>query len=322
MLTKEMDNGMKVLSIVVPVYNVESYLDKCIQSLLKFDQRKVNIILVDDGSTDRSGEYCDKYRRDNIIVVHKQNGGLSDARNTGLDFVDTKYVWFVDSDDYINDICDDLLNVLDRNDADIFVMNYSKICGNERVPFIHSFIPNMFLSGSEYLKEAIRRKEYVIPVWSNVYKTKLFLNRKFRKGIYHEDEQITPYLFLDSECVLITDIVAYNYVYRENSIANSKKYEKNLCDMFSVFTENYNYFEENIKDIELKELLKNDMAEKIVYTLSKYRVTKKSVEKYVSFDFIRKCSSGKLNYIRYLVFRYFRCIYSLLFNINEWRKSI
>ena len=313
---------MKTLSIVVPVYNVEAYLEKCIKSLLKFNPSKVNIILVDDGSTDKSGEICDKYRRDNIIVVHKKNGGLSDARNMGLDFVDTKYVWFVDSDDYINDIHNDLLNVLDKSNADILVMNYSKIHGNVNEPFIHSFNQNMILSGPEYLKEAIRKKEYVIPVWSNVYKTKLFSNKKFRKGIYHEDEQITPYLFLNSECILITDIVSYNYVYRENSIVNSNKYEKNLYDMFSVFTENYNYFEKNIKDTELVELLKNDMAEKIIYTLSKYKINNKSVEKYVSFSFIHKCSSSKTNYLRYVLFRYFRCIYSLLFTFNEWRKSI
>lgn len=315
---------MKLLSVVVPVYNVEMYLERCINMLLGFDPSYVDIILVDDGSTDDSGTICDNYATiSNFSIIHKENGGLSDARNAGLQLVNSEYVWFVDSDDYIEkDKCKDILERLQFSRPDILVMNYSKDMNGIKKPFIHSIPNGTILSGIEYMKRAIKCSEYVIPVWSNVYKYDLFLNLNFKKGIYHEDELITPHLFLKSNKVFVSNISAYNYVYRENSIVNSEKYKKNITDMFEVFTENCKFFENYVDDCDLLFLLKNDIAEKIVYTLSRYNISNKDIERYISYDFISRCSLNLKNKLRYVVFRYFRWLYRMIYCLNERRKSV
>ena len=105
---------MPIVSVIVPVFNVEKYLDKCIESLIKQKLKDIEIILVDDGSTDLSGKICDEWKtRDSRIqVIHKKNGGLSDARNVGVELAKGKYIGFVDSDDYVSD---DMFQILYQN---------------------------------------------------------------------------------------------------------------------------------------------------------------------------------------------------------------
>lgn len=312
---------MKLLSIVVPIYNVENYLKRCINTLLYFDSGVVDIILVNDGSTDSSFQICKYYGGySNIRIINKENGGLSDARNAGLAIVNSEYVWFIDSDDYIEDKCSEIIERLTKFKPDIMIMNFSRVINSREIPYNHRIKENTIFSGQEYIKEAIVSKEYVIPVWSNIYRKTLFDNRKFVKGIYHEDEQIAPYLFLDSEKILVTHINSYRYVLRKNSIVNSKKYEKNLKDMFGVFIENSNYYNSVLTDNVLIELLHDDMAEKIIYALSRYDVPSSEVNRYISYKFIKEWSNSKKNKIRYLMFRYFRSLYRIVFSKNEEKK--
>ena len=127
---------MDLISVIVPVYNVEKYLDKCIQSIVDQTYTNLEIILVDDGSPDNSGAICDEWaEKDNRIkVIHKANGGLSDARNAGLDIATGEYIAFVDSDDYIElDFYDKLYNVIKATNCDISICNLRKVYENNNV---------------------------------------------------------------------------------------------------------------------------------------------------------------------------------------------
>ena len=120
-----MDNPL--ISIIIPVYNVEKYLAKCVESVINQTYKKIQIILIDDGSTDNSGKICDDFKlKDNRIeVIHKKNGGLSDARNAGLKIVKGDYIGFIDSDDYIEkDMYETLLCLLIENNADISIVSF------------------------------------------------------------------------------------------------------------------------------------------------------------------------------------------------------
>lgn len=123
-----------IVSVIVPVYNVKSYIDKCVDSLLNQTMGNIEIVLVDDGSTDGSGEVCDAYAKahSNIRVVHKENGGLGSARNAGMKVARGKYIGFVDSDDYVSSkMYEILLDLLVRNDADCSYCEFTKIWGDK-----------------------------------------------------------------------------------------------------------------------------------------------------------------------------------------------
>ena len=122
-----------LISVIVPVYNVEKYLEKCIDSICNQTYRNLEIILVNDGSTDKSGILCDKFKiKDSrIIVIHKENGGLSDARNAGIDIANGEVLGFVDSDDYIMpEMYEKMLNIMYANDLDIVQCGYKKVYEN------------------------------------------------------------------------------------------------------------------------------------------------------------------------------------------------
>ena len=125
-----------LLSIIVPIYNVEQYIDKCIQSILNQTYQNLEIILVDDGATDRSGSIADSYaaKDKRIKVFHKENGGISDARNYGLDHVTGDYILFVDSDDFIeNTMCERLFTIANSTHADMVSCNYYIYRGDDDI---------------------------------------------------------------------------------------------------------------------------------------------------------------------------------------------
>lgn len=223
-----------VLSIVIPVYNVEKYLDECLESIIKNYHNNVEIILVDDGSTDKSGSLCDKYDKEYefISVIHKKNGGLSSARNAGIEKAKGKYIWFVDSDDYIAN--DSILNILEeaKKDKDLIIGNYSIFYPDGNKEIYQDF------NGD--LKDDILPYEYFYYLGNVSYAAVRFIIKKeliykyeltFMEGIYHEDEQWTPRVLCMAKTFSLIKPVIYNYrVGNINSImgmTNSKKsYDK------------------------------------------------------------------------------------------------
>lgn len=248
------------ISIIVPVYKVEKELDRCVQSLLKQTYKNLEIILVDDGSPDRCPLLCDEYaQKDNRVrVIHKKNGGLSDARNAGLNLATGEYVLYVDSDDYIElDSCERLISATSDGQVDIVVGNaiMEKPDGNEKM--IHSATPAGFIySAKNFVEKAVCESQWYAPAWLNMYRREYLLtnNLYFKKEIYFEDVQMLPRVFLSAQKIACIDGIFYHYIIRENSIMTSKKDEKKKHDSIQNLSEWKEQFD-RVKDIELQRCL-------------------------------------------------------------------
>lgn len=226
-------------SIIVPVYNVEKYLERCVKSLV--DQQGVEIILVDDGSTDKSGILCDKFARDyfNIQVIHQKNGGLSCARNTGISVALGEYIIFVDSDDYVEpDLCRCLSNALEKYGAvDIIAYDAWKETetGREKLRRI-SVDQEIAQDGKNYLIKHYRNRNMNVEACLHAFHRKFLIKNgfHFKEGIFHEDVEFSTRVFLKAKCVLEIPDVLYHYIIRENSISTQKDKTKNICDLFET----------------------------------------------------------------------------------------
>ena len=233
------------LSIIVPVYNVEPYLRKCIDSLLNQDltEDEYEIVLVDDGSTDRCGAICDEYasRHPHVVALHQPNGGLSAARNSGIDEAKGNYVMFVDSDDYLDpNVLKALVDKVEADGLDVLRFNYRNV--NERY---EAFEPNKVSKPfMDYRDEVcdgltflVERLGFGCYAWQFVVRRGLLDACRFKKGIYLEDTEWTPRLLAEVQRVTSTDLIVYNYLQREGSITQNKDAEKKkklLTDLFSI----------------------------------------------------------------------------------------
>ncbi len=219
------------LSIIVPVYNVEDYLEECILSIINQTYKNLEIILVNDGSTDRSAVICDNWaKRDNRIkVVHKKNGGLSDARNAGLNIVTGNYVAFVDSDDYVDFTMYEKLynsfntgNTIGITSCQIYTMHEGERCIlNEKWEISEPFI----LKGEDYAANKIQELS-LHSACNKLYKVELLRNLRFRIGIKNEDTvfmyDLGKVMKKNNMNELILPDHLYYYRIRENSICTSK----------------------------------------------------------------------------------------------------
>ncbi len=212
-----------LISIVVPVYNVENYILKCLNSLIKQNYKQIEIILVDDGSTDESGKICDEFKEkdDRIRVFHKKNGGLSSARNYGIKKAKGDIIAFVDSDDYVKDgFVLDLYRGMQAGNADIVICGYN----NEKPK-------NETISGKEATIRLLTKQENIdIISWNKLYKKKLFTDNNiiFPEGKKHEDTLTTYKLMSKAKKVTYIDESLYIYVERKGSITASEKIEERL----------------------------------------------------------------------------------------------
>lgn len=215
-----------LVSIIVPVYNVEKYLKKSIESILNQTYDNIEILLVDDGSTDNSGNICDSFIKidSRIRVFHKENGGLSDARNFGIEHIRGQYVSFIDSDDYISkDYVWKLYHSLKNNNSEVSVCSFSlvdemgekikdEILDNDRI----------CLSGQQILEKVLTANGYrYVVAWNKLYRSALFEKLKFKKGMLYEDEFLNYPLFWDCKRVSIVEDPLYLYVQRKGSIVQS-----------------------------------------------------------------------------------------------------
>jgi glycosyltransferase involved in cell wall biosynthesis len=230
------------LSIIVPVFKVEKYLDKCIRSILAQTFADFELILVDDGSPDSCGEKCEDWaaKDQRIKVIHKNNGGLSDARNAGIDIASGDYIGFVDSDDYIKpDMFEILVSNLEANDADISICGYVDVYANGQ--------KNESLDKSVYVwqqEEAIRQillgKLLSVHAWTKLYKRELFSSVRYPVGKISEDAYIIMDIMDQVKIAAFTPYSAYYYVHREGSI-NTGKYKEIDKTRVEAHEKNYHY---------------------------------------------------------------------------------
>lgn len=228
-----MVNNKPLVSIIVPVFNVEKYLPKCIESLLRQTYTNLEIILSDDGSTDESSLICDRYAvyDSRIKVIHKENGGLSDARNAGLGVLTGEYVTFVDSDDYLEkDAIEILVMTAIEYRIPIVRMNsYIVSYDYEIVENQSSGTRKVSICTSEEYIQGMCEKRKSESVCDKLFKAELFHKRRFEKGRLNEDFFfLSKMLFTDLKIAEI-DYSGYNYYQRSGSITNSG-YGKSLVD--------------------------------------------------------------------------------------------
>lgn len=222
-----------LISIIVPVYNVEEFLNQCIKSVLDQSYKKLEIILVDDGSTDRSGKICDRYQMMDarIKVIHKENGGLSDARNTGLRLAKGKYYSFIDSDDYISsEMMQTMFDSLKRNQCDIAVCNMIRF-GDvvDSVKFYYPAEREQVLAGTERFQTLNQPS-----VCNKLFCSELFNNIKFPKGKYYEDTYVYHELLYQAKKIVLTGKDSYWYRARPDSIVGRKQYTNQYFDFIEA----------------------------------------------------------------------------------------
>lgn len=233
------------LSVIVPVYNVEKYLCKCVDSLLNQDllAEEYEIILVDDGSPDRCCQICDEYANshDNIRAVHRENGGLSAARNSGVEEAKGQYVQFVDSDDYLEpNVLKALVEKMDTDGLDVLRFNYQNV--NERYEvFEPNKVSKPFVDYSDELCDGLtfltERLGYGCYACQFVIRREILEDCRFKEGIYFEDTEWAPRLLVKAKRVTSTKLMVYNYLMRAGSITKSideQKKRKVLSDKLAL----------------------------------------------------------------------------------------
>lgn len=277
---------MPKISIIVPVYKVEKYLRKCIDSILSQTFEDFELILVDDGSPDKCGEICDEYARKDarIRVIHKENGGLSDARNKGIDEAKGEYIGFVDSDDYIaDDMYETLYEDIIKGDAEVSVCgvyncynNVVKVeCGHE----YHAVVDN-----KEAVRMVLEGKFFSVPACNKLYKKSCFNNIKFPKGKTSEDAFIVPTILSYCKKVSVNTLPKYYYVHREDSIT-SAKFKNNDFDVIEAYHENLKMVKERFPQYEKEAEYRYIWA--YAYVLDKMFLTKEFTDYKVQNEIIK-----------------------------------
>ncbi|HEP1806196.1 TPA: glycosyltransferase [Streptococcus suis] len=234
----------ELVSVIVPVYNVEKYLSQCLDSIIHQTYKNLEIILVNDGSTDGSGKICDDYaaKDGRIKVIHQENGGLSDARNKGLDLMTGQFVTFVDSDDYLENNCiHTLYTYACTCKTDISIGKFIEFEENTSQFLFHNHLNNgnkiEFLTGDQCLE---RHHKYFLSIfvtaWAKLYRTSLFNDSnpckkiRYPLGVLHEDQYTTHKLFLKSNKIVFVNDYLYVYRVRKNSITNTPLSDKRIMD--------------------------------------------------------------------------------------------
>ena len=278
--------GIK-LSIIVPIYKVEQYLRKCVDSLLHQDlpQEEYEIILVDDGSPDHCGDICEEYaaKYAQVKVIHQKNGGLSVARNSGIEVAKGRYIQFVDSDDYIEPyVLGKLVEKMEADHLDVLRFNYQNV-NEEYEVFEPNRVSKPFVdyrddvcNGLLFLTERLGFGCYV---WQFMIRRELLEGCRFKEGIYFEDTEWTPRLLLKSDRVTSTDMMVYNYLMRKGSITQSideKKKRKMLGDQLLLIDS----MKEQMEVVDDKRWFKGMIAQTTLFILG-----------YVSKNYYAECSA-------------------------------
>lgn len=207
----------ELISVIVPVYKVEKYLHKCVESIINQTYKNFEIILVDDGSPDNCPAICDEYAKKDsrIKVIHKENGGLSSARNAGVKQATGDYIWFVDGDDFISDGALEVLSrKISEDNYDVICFNYYTV-RNEGLCLIRESVD---------VNDRFERPLIIVSACSKIYQAEFYKKNDFtfKEDIIYEDLALIPYIMCKANAIGFVEEGLYNYVYRENSIMNSK----------------------------------------------------------------------------------------------------
>ena len=305
------------ISVVIPVYNVEVYIEECLESVIKQTIKDIEIIVVNDGTKDNSIEKIMKYDDDRIVIINKENGGLSSARNAGLKVAKGKYTYFIDSDDFLlsNKCLEEMYEIAELDSSDIVVGNGYKYYSNDNMQELYrnkNIFKRSAMNSKDFLIKFINSDSMQIPVYFNMYKTNLLKenNLFFKEGRIHEDQEFITRTFLLSDKVSIYPESFYAYRQREGSIMSGTKKELSVQHTIMNCLELEKYYNDNISDVYLKKVLLNKLVSQMLYSFTncKYGSINKECKKFLlrnSFMF-----KNKLKVFAYL---YFRGVYSKIY---------
>lgn len=248
------------ISVIIPVYNVQDYIEKCIDSLILQTFNDYEIIIVNDGSTDSSIDKIKNLveKNDNIYVIHKKNGGLSSARNEGLKYAQGEYVIFIDSDDYIEkDFLEKLYKEAKQYNLDIACGGYKKYFANgdiEKKTRNDELMDLGIIKGVDFLLVQLENNDYRMEVWDDLYRREFLINNNllFTEDLLHEDEDFTPRALLVANRVKLVNTYGYLYRQRENSIMSTKCTIKNVESIYYIIHEFRRIFESSKNEVEKK----------------------------------------------------------------------
>ncbi|WP_195467399.1 glycosyltransferase family 2 protein [Clostridium sp. D43t1_170807_H7] len=240
----------KLISVIVPVYNVEKYLNRCIQSIVEQEYKNLEIILINDGSTDGSLEICElwKERDERIILINKENSGVSDSRNEGINIATGDYIGFVDSDDFLQpDMYKKLLNNILKYDSQVSICSYRYIKDTVLQAYKYENKLKIY-SNSELLKEIFLGKSINGFLWNKIFKKNLFDEIRLESDLeLCEDLLLITKIIKQIDTAIYTSEKLYNYTLRENSatndirkifVQNALRYEKPYSMLLEVFEDN------------------------------------------------------------------------------------
>lgn len=254
------------LSIIVPIYNVESYLEKCIKSIIRQPDQDFELLLIDDHSTDKSLEIAKNYESLSTVklITKTNNSGLSDTRNIGIEIAKGKYIMFLDSDDYVEFGAIKRIKetILDANCPDVMYYGfYEEINNDILLKYGFSSKKNCINNNVDFMKNELYNRKLNPAACFGIYKRELIVENElyFKVGILHEDELWTPQVLLKAKTVGTTDYAYYHYVRRDNSITTKKNRTKNSIDIINTCKELEMIFNK-LDDKLLRSLLNNHLA--------------------------------------------------------------
>ncbi|WMJ85814.1 glycosyltransferase family 2 protein [Anaerocolumna sp. MB42-C2] len=253
-------------SIIIPIYNVEKYLNKCVSSILKQDFVDFELLLINDCSTDNSLQIAQEYVKDNRVqLINKEsNSGLSDTRNIGIRNAKGQYIIFIDSDDYVELGCfHKLFEVISENKfPDIVYTGFIEERGNNSLlKYGYASQKNRYFDGNAFLRSELKKRTLYAAACFGIYKRELLIsnNLLFKSGIFHEDELWTPQVVYHANSVYTSEMAFYHYIRRNESITKVKDKTQNGLDLIESCNELDKIFQ-SIEDDELRRLMNNHIA--------------------------------------------------------------
>lgn len=238
------------ISIIVPVYNVENYIQDCINSILKQDLKEIELILVNDGSTDNSGYICDEFSKKDrrIKVIHKENGGQSSARNRGIEVAEGDFIGFVDSDDWIEkEMYETLYAKAMESEADIVACNISQYTKDSSSHLYWHDIKEQSYDKASAMKELYLNERLTFSPCNKIYKKELFVDIRFKEGYILEDMEFAYRIMHLADKVYYIGKPLYNYRYNESSTMR-KTFTKKRLDEFEVRKNMYYFYLKHYPD--------------------------------------------------------------------------
>ena len=235
------DNNLPLITVIVPCYKVERYLKRCVNSILRQTYSNLEIILIDDGSPDNTGVMCDEYllKDSRVKVIHKANGGLSDARNVALDVFRGEYVTFVDSDDWVDvTYVQCLYEMLIETGADISVINFKQVVESEKSEYGYDGVKSAsysVLDCYQAIEKMFYQEMFDTTAHCKMYKAELFFSLRFTKGIVFEDLALIYQIFLLANRIVVSPSQLYFYYLRRDSIEGEVFSDKKYNDTMFVY---------------------------------------------------------------------------------------